>query len=188
VIKIQHMDFKIFILIFNIILFLFILGGFYGVIWTPTKKRDYDRIAKLIDLKPEVIFYDLGSGTGNLLFHFSKRYKIKCVGIEISPVLYLYSKFISIFFKNVEIKYGDFFKKNLSEANVIYAFLHPKMYEKLKEKIFREVKKDSTVIVLSTWPFENIIPSKISQEKGESTYFLYKKADFHSQLLENKVY
>lgn len=182
------MDFKVFILILNIILFLFILGGFYGVIWTPTKKRDYDRIAKLVDLKPGMTLYDLGSGTGNLLFHFSKRYNIKCVGIEISPALYLYSKFKSLFFKSVEIKYGDFFKNDLSEPDVIYAFLHPKMYEKLKEKIVREVKKDSTVIVLSTWPFKNIIPLKISQKKGESAYFLYKKADFHSQPLENKLY
>jgi SAM-dependent methyltransferase len=179
------MDFKIFILIFNIILFLFILGGFYGVIWTPTKKRDFDRIAKLMDLKPGMTLYDLGSGTGDLLFHFSKRYNIKCVGIEVSPVLYLYSKFNSLFFKNVEIKYGDFFKNDLSEADVIYAFLHPKMYGRLKEKIVREVKKDSTVIVLSTWPFKNLKPSKLSQKNRDTTYFLYKKADFQSQLLKN---
>jgi len=179
------MDFKVFILIFNIILFLFILGGFYGVIWTPTKKRDYDRIVKLMDFKPGVVLYDLGSGTGNLLFHFSKRYNIKCVGIEISPVLYLYSKFKSLFFKSVEIKYGDFLKHDLSKPDAIYAFLHPKMYDKLKEKIIREVKKDSTVIVLSTWPFKNLTPSKLSQKNRDTTYFLYKKTDFQSQLLEN---
>src|SRR4030042_6669331 len=101
---------KVFILIFNIILFLFILGGFYGVIWIPTKKKDYDRIAKLIDLKPGMTLYDLGSGTGDMLFYFSKRYNIKCVGIEISPILYLYSKCKFLFSKSVEIKYGDFFK------------------------------------------------------------------------------
>ena len=181
------MDFKVFILIFNIILFLFILGGFYGVIWTPTRKKDYDRIAKLMDLKAGMTLYDLGSGTGNLLFHFSKRYNIKCVGIEISPVLYLYSKFKSLIFKNVEIKYGDFLNNDLSGADAIYAFLHPKMYDKLKEKIVREVKKDSTVIVLSTWPFKNLKPSKLSQKNRDTTYFLYKKAGFRSQLSENKL-
>jgi len=178
---------KVFILTFNIFLFLFILGGFYGVIWIPTKKRDYNRIANLINLKPGMILCDLGSGTGNLLFYFSKRYNIKCVGIEISPVLYLYSKFKSLFFKNVEIKYGNFFKHDLSEIDVIYAFLHPKMYDKLQEKITHEIKKDSTSIILSTWPFKNIKPLKINQEKNESTYFLYKKADFNSQLSENKL-
>jgi predicted RNA methylase len=164
------------------------LGGFYGVIWLPTKKRDYERIAKLIDLKPGMTLCDLGSGTGNLLFYFSSKYNIKCIGIEISPVLYLYSKFKSLFFKKVEIKYGNFFKNDLSEADVIYAFLHPKMYEKLKEKIVHEVKKDSTIIVLSTWPFENLNPSKISQKNRDTTYFLYKKADFQSQPLENKFH
>lgn len=172
------MNLTIFILFLNIFLFLFILGGLWGTIWLPTKRRDYDRIADLADLKSGVILYDLGSGTGELLFYLAKKYKIKCTGIEISPVLYLYSKLKSLFFKNVEIKYGNFLKHNLSNADVIYVFLHPKVYDKLKEKIRHGIKKDSTLILLSTWPFKDKNPLRINEKHKEATYYLYKKADF----------
>lgn len=171
------MNFTILILFLNIFLLLFILGGFWGAIWLPTKRRDYDRIADLADLKPGMIFYDLGSGTGRLLFYLAKKYKIQCVGIEISPVLYLYSKIKSLFFQEVEIKYGNLFKHDLSKADVICVFLHPKMYDSLKKKIRREMKKESTILILSTWPFKNASPLEINQKDKETTYYLYKKAN-----------
>jgi len=172
------MNYKVYLLFLDIFLFLFILGGFFGALWIPTRKKNYERIASLAELKPGMIFYDLGSGSGSLLFYLSKKYNIKCVGIEISPILYLYSKLKSLFFKNVEIKYGNFLRHNLSNANVIYVFLHPKVYDKLKKKISHGIKKDSTLILLSTWPFKDKNPLRINEKNKETTYYLYKKADF----------
>src|SRR3989344_6325323 len=149
------MNFQIILTIITIILFSLAMGVFWGVIWIPTKKRDYERIAELINIKPGITLYDLGSGSGGLLFYLSKKYNIKCVGIEVAPLLFLYSWVKSIFYKNVKIKYGSFFRFNLSEADIIYAFLLPKMYGKLKDKIKKDAKKNA-VVVLSAWPFEGI--------------------------------
>jgi len=170
----------IFILLINIFIFLTIIGGLFGAIWIPTKKKDYERIAKLAGLRPGMIFYDLGSGSADLLFYLSKKYRIKCVGIEISPILYLYSKIKSIFFKDVRIRYGDFLKHDLSKADVIYVFLLPRIYEKLQEKLGNDAKNESLVI-LSVWPFKDAKYFKTSEERGKFTYFLYKKADLYSQ-------
>lgn len=165
------------LLILNIALFLFIIGGFWGALWIPTKKSDYERIAECIDLRPGMSFYDLGSGTGDLLFYLSKTYGIKCVGIEISPILYFYSKFKSLFSKDVEIRYGDFFRHDLSKADILYTFLHPKMYDRLRNKIDSNIGRHSTLILLSTWPFKNANPLKVSKKNKKATYYLYKKAD-----------
>jgi 16S rRNA A1518/A1519 N6-dimethyltransferase RsmA/KsgA/DIM1 with predicted DNA glycosylase/AP lyase activity len=162
------------ILILVLILTLFFIGGFYGVIWLPTRKRDYERIAGLADLRPGIVFCDIGSGTGDLLFYLSKKYKIKCIGIEVSPILYVYSKIKSLFYHNVEIKYGNLFKYDLSNVNIVYAFLHPKMYSRLKAKIDREARKGTTII-LSCWPFENTNPLKVDQKDSETIYYVYKK-------------
>lgn len=166
----------ILILVLDLILILLFLGGFWGTIWLPTKRKDYDRIARLIDLRPGMLFYDLGSGSGNLLFYLSKRYKIKCVGIEISPILYLYSKIKSLFHTKakVEIRYGDFFKHDLSKADVVYAFLLPKIYDKLKQKIETNTKK-GTKIILAYWHFKNLSPTKVSKKNNEAIYYLYIK-------------
>lgn len=168
---------RTFLYVLDIALFLFIVGGLWGALWIPTKKRDYERIAKLIDLRPGMSFYDLGSGTGDLLFYFSKNRGVQCVGIEVSPILYLYSKIKSLFFKNVEIRYGNFFNHDLSKADIIYTFLHPKMYGRLKNKMDTGIRKDSTLILLSTWPFKDVSPLKISEKNKEATYYLYRKAD-----------
>ncbi|MDP2946878.1 MAG: hypothetical protein Q8N88_02075 [Nanoarchaeota archaeon] len=170
----------IFLLLIDIVLFLTIIGEFFAAIWIPTKRKDYERIAKLADLRPGMVFYDLGSGNASLLFYLSKKYNIRCVGIEISPILYLYSKMKSVFFKNVRIRYGNFFKHDLSEADAIYVFLLPRIYEKLQEKLCNAAKNES-LIILSIWPFKDAKYFKTSEETGKFTYFLYKKADLCGQ-------
>ncbi len=168
------MNVNVFLFILIIALLSFSLGGFWGVIWLPTKKKDYNRIENLVSLREGMVLYDLGSGTGDLLFYLSRKYKIKCVGIEISPILYLYSKVRSLFYRNVKIKYGNLFKYNLSGADIVYAFLHPDMYKELKEKIYREVKKE-TRIILACWPFLNEEPLKASEKNKGIPYYLYIK-------------
>jgi len=130
------MDFLTLALI--IILILLFLGALFEAPWVPTRKKDYERIAEMASLKPGMLFYDLGSGTGEMLFYLSRRYDINCVGIEISPILYLYSKIKSFFYKKVKILYGNFYRHDLSKANVIYIFLMPKNFDKLKKEIIKK--------------------------------------------------
>jgi len=160
--------------LFIILLILLFFGAFWRVPWIPTKKEDYERIAKLADLRENVVFYDLGSGTGGVLFYFAKKYRANCVGIEISPLLYLYSKIKSLLQKRVKILYGDFFHHDLSKADVVFIFGHPKIYKKLKEKLVKELKEEAKIIV-ACWPFENARPICVSKKKFGITYYLYKK-------------
>lgn len=157
----------------NLILIFLFLGAVFGTPWVPTRKKDFDRIANLAELKPGMIFYDLGSGDGSLSFYLSKKYKVKCVGIEISPILYLYSKLRSLFSNGIKIKYGDFFKYDISEADIIYCFLQPKMYKRLEKKIKEGAKKEA-VIILAAWPFVNKQYTKASTQDKNISYYLYK--------------
>ncbi len=168
---------EIFIWVTAFFLIIFFGGALFGATWIPTKKKEFERIARLVQLNPGMIFYDLGSGDAKLLFYLAQKYNVICVGIEISPILYLYSKFKSLFSNNVRIKYGNFLKYDLSNADVIYAFLLPSFYPKLERKIRDNINKESTLILLSTWPFENKKQFKIDEKKGETVYYLYKKAD-----------
>ena len=168
-------------MIYGILFFLSLfigLGVFFDSVWLPIHKKDYERIVKLAQPKPGEIFYDLGSGTGSLLFYLAKKYKIKGVGIEISPIFYLYSKVKSFFYPNVVIKFGNFFYFNLEEADVIYAFLPPKAYPKLKKKIEEKVK-EGTKIILAYWPMSEWKPCQISKKENSATFYLYKKEKGH---------
>lgn len=166
--------FSILILLFIIITSAIFIGGLYDAMWIPTRKKNYDRIAQLAYLKPGEVFYDLGCGSANMLFYFSKKYGANCVGIEVSPFWYLYSKVKSLFYKKVKIKYGNFYKHDISKADVIYVFLLPESYLKLKDKIDEELKKGARII-LSDWPFKDREPNKISKKEGLVSYYLYQK-------------
>jgi hypothetical protein len=163
------------LLILILILFTsFALGAFFDAPWAPTVKGDFDRIAELAGLKEGMLLYELGSGTGALLFYLSGKYKIHCVGIEVAPLFYLYSKIKSLFYKNVNIKYGNFYNHDLSRADAIFAYLMPKTLNKLREKIKNEAKSDVKIII-SCWGFENIKPLKISEMNRRFSYYLYDK-------------
>jgi SAM-dependent methyltransferase len=167
---------------YSLILFLILLsfsllslGAFFDAPWVPTRKKDFERVAKMAKLQPGMSFYDLGSGTGEMLFHLSDKYKVNCVGIEISPILYLYSKAKSLFYKRVKIIYGDFYRHDISKADIIYVFLMPKSFNKLKRKISKELKENSKII-MSSWPLQNFNPTQISKKNSRITYYLYKKS------------
>jgi SAM-dependent methyltransferase len=161
-------------LLICVLLFLifFFFGGFFGVIWFPTREKDYEKIADLASLRPDKIFFDLGCGTGDLLFFLSKKYGVKCVGIEISPLLYLYSKIRSLFNKKVKIYFGNLFKINLSEADIIYAFLHPGLLERLENKINQEAKKEVSVVI-SCWPLKHKELLRVDEKGEKGPYYLY---------------
>lgn len=150
------------------------LGAFFDAPWVPTRKKDFDRIAELADLKPGMTLYELGSGTGAMLFYLSRKYKAHCVGIEVSPLFYLYSKIKSLFYKNVEIKYGNCYSPDLSKADVIYAWFMSSNLNKLKEKFKKSAKEDAK-IVISCWAFKNTHPLQVNKIDGRITYYLYDK-------------
>jgi len=169
------MEFEFFLILFLILIITTVFtGSFYNAIWIPTKKKDYDRIARLSNLKPGMVFCDLGSGNGNMLFYLSKNYGVECIGIEISPFWYFYSKIKSLFYKKVKIIYGNFNKYNLSGVDVVYIFLTDKAPKKLKEKLVKELKENSKII-LPCWSFKNIKPTKINKKNKEVSYYLYNK-------------
>lgn len=161
-------------LILILVLILLFLGALFEAPWATTRKKDYERIVKMVKLQPGMLFYDLGSGTGKMLFYLSRKYNMNCVGIEISPILYLYSKIKSLFYKKVKIMYGNFYKHDLSKADVIYIFLMPKSLDKIKREIGKKLKKDSKIII-SCWPLQNCNPKQISKKNNGITYYLYNK-------------
>jgi len=166
------MDFSVIIyLLFVVVL----IGAIFDAPWVPTKKSDYDRIATLADLRPGQIFWDIGSGSGNLLFYISKKYEVKCVGIEISPFWWIYSKSKSLFYENVEIKFGNFHNFDFSKADVVYTFLTQPRYKKVKDKFDKEVKPEAK-LVFAVWPVEDEEPDKRDIKENSKPYYLYNSA------------
>jgi hypothetical protein len=86
----------------------------------------------------------------------ARVYGARAVGIEADPSRFIYSwlnVLVSGQVKRARVKFGDLFKKNISDATIVTLFLFRPANEKLKDKLLRELKP-GTRIVSYVWRFE----------------------------------
>lgn len=160
------------------IVFVFILTFGYaswrGAPWIPTKADDVKRFLKIADIKPNQKVYDLGCGDGRLVAAAAKE-GAKAEGFEISLLPYFLSK-LRLFFLNdnkAKIRYKDFWHSNLSDADIVYFFLMPKAYPKLKIKFENELKKGAKVISY-VWPIKGWEPITVDIVSQKPKIYIYK--------------
>ncbi|MDI6883512.1 MAG: methyltransferase domain-containing protein [Patescibacteria group bacterium] len=134
-----------------------------GAPFLPTPKRAIRKALKIANLKPNEKLYDLGSGTGRVLIIAAKEFGAKVVGFEYSRPLFFLSK-LNLFLhgiKNGKIYRKNFFQADLRESDVVFLFLTPKAFPKLKDKFIQELKPGARIITFSSpllfWQPQNVI-------------------------------
>jgi predicted RNA methylase len=113
---------------------------------------------KMARVGPDDLVYDLGCGDGRMIVIAARRYGARAVGIEIDPLRYLWCQMlISVLGlrDRVKIVYGDFFKHDLSDADVVTCYLLQDTNEKLEEKFKRELDS-GTRVVSNTFTFPGL--------------------------------
>ena len=116
-------------------------------IFFPSSKKMIKVVIDFADIKENDVFYDLGSGDGRILVEAAKK-NIKVIGIEKNQLLNWLARRKTKSFKNIEIIQGDIFKQKINKASIIVAYLSQKITERLQEKIEREVKKGTRIILI----------------------------------------
>jgi len=120
--------------------------------WVPSRSRDLNRIFKLADLKEGQVFYDLGCGDGKIVLFAGNNYKVKAIGLEISLPLYLICRLRKIFNHRADVnfKFKNLFKEDLSAADAVYFFGMPEtIKKKLSAKLKQELKPGAKIISYS---------------------------------------
>jgi len=126
-----------------------------------SKKKDLQRIKKLLAVKKGEVVFELGCGDGSTCRYLAMNTKAQeIVGIELSLIYYCIAK-VRIFFnenKNrCKIVWGNFFKKDLSKADKVFLFLTTKTANRLSKKMLQELKKGCRVIAynfpISGWEY-----------------------------------
>lgn len=152
----------------------FAYAGFLGAPWVPTWKKDVTRFLALADIKPGQKMYDLGCGDGRLICA-AARAGANAEGLELSLFPFALAHVRRFFQKDrsrIKISYQNFWNKNLDNANIVYFFLMPDKYPKLKKKFETELKK-GTKIIAYVWPIEGWQPIKIDETDGSPKLYLY---------------
>lgn len=144
------------------------------VIYVPTPQEVVDAMLELAQVKSTDVIYDLGSGDGRIPITAAQKYGARGVGIDINPER---TKEANDNLKKAnvgdKVKFltADLFETNISEATVITLYLLPTLNEKLRPKLFRELKPGTRVVshafsMGDAWP-----PEKTLNVNGRNVYF-----------------
>lgn len=141
-----------FLLLITVLLILLVISNllttFFGAPFLPTKNKDLDEILEVANLKAGQIFFELGSGDGRVVMRAVKKYQVQGVGVELNPLWFLYSIIVSKIcgVKDISFKRKNFFDISFSNADVLFIFILPSIFEDLSEKIKKECKKGTLII------------------------------------------
>ncbi|MFZ2192995.1 MAG: methyltransferase [Candidatus Moraniibacteriota bacterium] len=139
-----------------------------------TNKSVISKISRHIDLKNKKKFYDLGSGNGSLISYVAKKYpELECVGVEYNIGAYTQA-LIRRYFSKVKVSYQrkDFFKIDISSADVIYVYLFPGIINRLEKKFATELRQ-GTLVIANSFPLKFKKPKKIIKGKDRALDTLY---------------
>ncbi len=135
-----------------------------GALYVSTSRAKIASFINAVPMKPGQILVDLGCGDGRVLREAQKRYGVHTVGYEINPLAYLKARLLSIGFKNIQIRRQDFWKADLSQADVVFCYLYPDVMKKLAAKLTTGLKPGA-IVVSSHFALPGFVPRKVLRLK-----------------------
>lgn len=125
-----------------------VIGFVMGAPFARSGRKEIQTMLNLADVKSGELVVDLGSGDGSILIEAGKR-GTRAVGIEINPFLVCFSRLrvkLSGLSGRVAVKFGDFRKYSLKDADAVFFYLLPDTVNNLQEKLARELKPNCRII------------------------------------------
>ncbi len=145
--------FGVLALIIIVVALLWVLvPAFYGLPPISSKEERIRRALELANPQAGETFYDLGSGHGRVLIMAAKEFGLNAVGIETGPVQCVISRVNALrngVSSKVRIEAGNFYKSNLKDADIVFAYLTSSYGNRLQEKLKRELKPGARVVTVS---------------------------------------
>ncbi len=107
----------------------------FGAPYLPSLKPHVAAALELLDLKPGQVIYDLGCGDGRFLIAAAKA-GYQAVGYELNPFMFGLSWLVTRRYRRqVTVRFGNFWKADLSDADAVYVFLFDRYMKQLDKKL-----------------------------------------------------
>lgn len=154
--------FTIFLIGFTCVYSLTLIANIWDKVpFVPTSGRIVKYIISIADLKKGEKVYDLGCGDGRFLVAAQKKTSMQAVGFENALLPYLLAKLRKFITKaEININMKNFFRADLSKADVIYCYLGPEVMPRVGEKIKNECGK-GTRVYSNSFSINTLKPEKI---------------------------
>ena len=117
-----------------------------GAMFTSTARVMIRTMLDAVPMKPSDFFVDLGCGDGRTLRETRKRYGVRCLGFEINPLAYVLARVLCMGSGDIRIRWRNFWKADLRDADVVFCYLFPDVMKRLAEKLESELRPGTRVI------------------------------------------
>ncbi len=128
----------------------FIFATFlFGAGYEPTHGRAVERMLRYAEVGPSDTVYDLGAGTGAIVFRAARTYRARVVGIEVEPIRVLVLRLRRRWGsgrERISIRWGNFFRTDFRDATVVTAFLWPGAMARLRPKFEAELPDGARIV------------------------------------------
>lgn len=148
-------------------------SGNYGkdVIWLPTPDQVVHQMLALAETTPDDYVIDLGAGDGKIVITAAKEFGARALGIEYEPELVEYANCLARV-ENVadraQIRQGDIFKEDFSEADVVTMYLLPQLNLCVRHRLL--AMKPGTRVTSHAFSMNDWMPDKKSDIDSRIVY------------------
>lgn len=143
-----------------------------GAPYAPTKIAPVRLAFDMLQIGAQDVVIDLGVGDGKIVLEAGKR-GAKAIGFELSPIMYAVAWWRFRGKKNIELRYGNFFKKPIAEATVLFAFLMPKHMKTVEKFIAKRKSEKLRYVLIYAFPFKDLTPIHVIREKKCAPLYIY---------------
>ncbi len=128
----------------------FVFASFaYGAGYQPTPRRSVATMLRFAELGERDTLYDLGAGTGAIVFRAARIYRARVVAVEVEPLRILVLKLrraLGPFPDRISVHWGDLFRLSYADATVVTAFLWGGAMARLGPKLERELRPGARLV------------------------------------------
>lgn len=134
--------------------------------FVPTPAGVQRDMLELAAIRKDEQVFDIGCGDGRLVFAAAKA-GAHATGYELSVPTYLLAKIRSVTHRGARIRYGNFWKKDYRNADVIFCYLLPSYMDTFFERIWPSLRP-GTRVVSHDFRFKGLTPDA---EQGDAAVY-----------------
>ena len=159
-----------------------VLPATQGATFVPTSRKRISSFMDAVPMETEHLLVDLGCGDGRVLRMAQKRYGVRAVGYELNLLAYVKARLRCIGLKRVKIRRSNFWRIDLSGADVVFCYLFPDVMKALSEKLRSELKPGS-IVVSCNFALPGFYPTRVLRPDGtlhNAPIYIYSMGDKNS--------
>ncbi len=128
----------------------FVFSAFlFGAGYQPTPRRSVLTMLRFAEVTERDTVYDLGAGTGAIVFRAARGCGARVLGVEVEPIRFAILKLrraLGPAGERIALRWGNLFHLDFAPASVVTAFLWPGAMARLRPKFESELREGARVV------------------------------------------